>query len=79
MWRREASCPPGTSSPSSNSVDFGAHGAEIFRNERDAVGFLDAQLTGAADADAAARVRRNGREHGKLVDELGGERATHLR
>ena len=58
--------------------DFCAHGAEVFGDERDAVGFFDAQFAGVANADAAAGVRRNGREHRQLIDELGGDRAADL-
>ena len=37
--------------------DFGTHGAEVFGDEGDAVGLLDAELLGVADADAVARCR----------------------
>ena len=68
--------PPGTSRPSSNSVDFSAHGAEIFGDEGDAVGLLDAEFLRVADANAAAGEGRDGGEDGQLVDELSGERAA---
>ena len=55
--------------------DLGAHGAEVLGDQRDAVGLLDAELLGVADADAVAGVGRDGGEDGELVDELGGERA----
>jgi hypothetical protein len=59
--------------------DLGAHGAQVLRDQRDAVGFLDAQFLGVADADAAAGEGRDGRQHRQLVDELGGQRAADFR
>ncbi len=56
--------------------DFSAHGAKVFYDEGDAVGFLDAQLPRAADANAAACERRDGGEYGQLVNELRGESAA---
>ena len=55
---------------------FSAHGAQILYNQGDAVGFLDAEFPGVADADAAAGVGGDGCKHRELVDELGGESAT---
>ena len=55
---------------------FGAHGAEIARNERDAVRLFDAKFLCIADADAAAGVRPDGCEYGKFVDKLRGECST---
>ena len=43
--------------------NFGAHGAEIARDERDAIGLLDAQLFGIANANAAAGIGRDGGEN----------------
>ncbi len=54
-------------------LNFSAHRAEILRNKSDAVGLLDAQFFGVADADAAGGVRRDGSEDGQLVDQLRGE------
>jgi hypothetical protein len=50
--------------------DLSAHGAEIGGDERDAVGFLDAEFFGVADADPVLRVRADGGEDGQLVNEL---------
>ena len=58
-----------------NLVDFGTHGAEVLGDERDAVGFLDAELAGVADADSVFGVRGDGGERGQLVDKVRGERA----
>ena len=55
---------------------FRPHRAKIFRDEGDAVGFLDTQLARAADANAAAGERRDGGEHGQLVNELSREGAA---
>ena len=55
---------PGTSRPSSCSVTFGAHGAEVLDDERDAVGLLDAEFAGVADADAGAGEGGDGGEDG---------------
>ena len=60
-------------------LDFGAHGAEIFGDEGDAVGFLDAELARAADANAAAGEGRDSSEDGQLVNELSGESAADFR
>ena len=59
--------------------DLGAHGAEILCHQGDAVGLLDAQFAGAADANAAAGEGRDGREHRQFVDELCRERAADFR
>ena len=53
-----------------------AHGAEVFGDEGDAVGLLDAEFLGVAEDDAVRGVGRDGGEDGKLVDELRGERAA---
>ncbi len=53
----------------------GSHGAEVFGDEGNAVGFFDAQLLSVTQDDAVGGVRCNGAEDGELVDELGGERA----
>ena len=54
-------------------MNVGAHGAEIFGDEGDAVGLFDAEFLGVADGDAVAGVGGDGGEDGKLVDELSGE------
>ena len=56
--------------------EVGSHGAEVLSDEGDAVGLLDAEFLGVADDEAAAGVGRDGGEDGKLVDDLGGERAA---
>ena len=56
--------------------NFCAHGAKIACDEGDAIGFLDAQFLGVANANAAAGVRADGGEDGKFVDELRGESAA---
>jgi len=56
--------------------DLGAHGAQILDDQSDAVGLLDAQLLRVADANAAARIGRDGRQDGQLVDELRGQCAA---
>ena len=53
--------------------DFGAHGAEIACDEGDAIGFLDAEFLGVANANAAAGVGADGSEYRELIDKLGGE------
>ncbi len=53
--------------------DLDAHGAEVAGDEGDAIGLLDAELLGVADADAVAGVGGDGGEDGQFVDELGGE------
>ncbi len=58
--------------------EFGAHGAEVAGDEGDAVGLLDAEFLGVADAHAGAGVGGDGGEDGDLVDELGGEGAGDL-
>lgn len=57
---------------------LGAHGAEISRDESNAIGFLDAEFLGIADADAAAGVGADGGEDGKFIDELCRECAADL-
>ena len=56
-------------------LDFCAHGAEVGGDQRDAVGFFDAQFFRVANADAVLREGADGGEDGQLVDELRGERA----
>ena len=56
--------------------ECGTHGAEVFGDESDAVGLLDAKLLRVAQDDAAGCEGRNGGEHRKLVDELRGEVAA---
>ena len=53
-----------------------AHGAEVFGDERDAVGLLDAQFLGVAQDYAIRGVGSDGGKDGKLVDELRGEWAA---
>ena len=57
---------------------FGTHGAEIARDEGDAVGLLDAEFFCIANADAAAGVGSDGGEDGEFVDELSGERSADV-
>jgi len=52
-----------------------SHGAEVFGDERDAVGLLDAEFLGVAEDEAVRGERSDGGEDGKLVDELRGEGA----
>ena len=54
-------------------LDLGTHGAQVPRDERDAIGLLYAQFLRVADANAAAGVGSDGRQHRQLVDELSGE------
>ena len=53
-----------------------AHGAEIFGDESDAVGLLDAKFLGVANDYAIRGVGSDGGKDGKLVDELRGEWAA---
>ena len=64
--------------PSSYSVTSAPMALEVLDDQRDAVGLLDAEFLGVADADAVAGVGRDGGEDGQLVDELGGERAAMM-
>ena len=56
--------------------NFSTHGAEIFGDESDAVGFLDAEFLSVADADSAACVGSDGGEDGELVNELSSQWAA---
>ena len=53
-----------------------AHGAEVFGDESDAVGLLDAKFLGVANDEAIRGVGSDGGKDGKLVDELRGEWAA---
>ena len=57
---------------------FRTHGAEIARDQRDAVRLFDAQFLRIANADAAAGVRADGGEDGQFVDELRGQCSADL-
>jgi len=56
-------------------LDFGAHGAQIGGDQRDAIGLLDTKFLGVANADAVLRVGADGREDGQFINELRRERA----
>ncbi len=53
--------------------EVGSHGFEVFRDERDAVRFFDAEFLCIADGDALIGVGGDGGEDGEFVDDLGGE------
>ena len=46
-----------------------AHGGEIFRHDRDSVGFLDLQLSGVPDQGGAFCEAGHHSKDGKLIDE----------
>jgi hypothetical protein len=58
--------------------DLGTQGAEVFDDECDAVGLLDAELFRVTDLHAIRGIGSDGGEHGKLVDELRGERTRDI-
>ncbi len=58
--------------------EFGSHGAEIFGDEGDAVGLLDAEFFGVADGDAVGGVGCDGGEDREFVDDLGRERSADV-
>ena len=70
--------PPGTLESVFEFFDFRPHGAQVARDQGDAIAFLHAQLPGIADADSAAGVGRDRREHRQFVDEPRGQRSRDL-
>ena len=58
--------------------EFGSHGAEVFGDQGDAVGLLDAEFFCIADGDAVAGVGSDGGEDREFVDNLGGQRSADV-
>ena len=75
-WRAVESLVAGNLQAVGMLGELGAHRAEVLSDQGDAVGLLDAKLLRVADDQAIGGVGRDGGEHGKLVDDLRGERSA---
>src|SRR5262249_22659299 len=59
-------------------LDLGAHAAQVLGGDRDAVGFLHAQLARIADLDTLRRIRSDRGQQRQFIDQTSGEGAADL-